>query len=212
MTRPPFQILPAASAHAEALATLQKAIFPTLAPEQQFRAEHYRHHIAMFPEGQLVAVAGGEIIAATTTLRVGECLASGQHSFPQIFGEGWLTAHDPEGRWLYGADLGVVEAWRGRGVGRALYAARHEVVNRLGLSGQITVGMLAGYGALAGQMEAGAYYAELLDGKRSDPTISVQLRIGFRPRGLIPDYVSDPACAGYGVLLVLPADVAVPAS
>ncbi len=205
----PFRVVPAAVEHAGALEALQPVVFPTLAPGQRFRAGHYRHHVKMFPEGQFVAVAGKEIIASTTTLRVEGRLISGRHSFSQIFGEGWLTSHDPGGAWLYGADLGVIPEWRGRGVGRALYAARQRTVVRLGLSGQATVGLLAGYGALAARMDVETYYRELLAGERSDPTISVQLRIGFRPRGLIPGYVSDPICAGYGVLLVLPASVEV---
>ncbi len=205
-----FRVLPTAAERAEALAALQAVIFPTLAPDQRFLAEHYRHHVEMFPEGQFVAVADeGDVIGATTTLRVEERLAFEPHSFSRIFGGGWLSAHHPEGAWLYGADLGVIPEWRGRGVARALYAARQRAVRRLHLAGQATVGLLAGYGALADRMDAETYYRELLAGERSDPTISVQLRIGFRPRGLIPDYVSDPVCAGYGALLVLPADAEV---
>jgi hypothetical protein len=42
-------------------------------------------------------------------------------------------------------------------------------------------------------------------GARRDPTVSVQMGIGFEPRGLLADYIDDPVCGGYGVLLVLPA-------
>ena len=43
----------------------------------------------------------------------------------------------------------------------------------------------------------------------TDPTISAQLRIGFQPRGLVPGYINDPVCDGYGVVLVLPAELEV---
>ncbi len=210
MSARPFRVVRAAPEQADALAALQEVVFPTLAADQRYCAEHYRSHIGMFPEGQLVAVAGDEVIGATTTLRVGESLARGRHSFPQIFGDGRLTVHDSDGAWLYGADLGVLPAWRRRGVGRALYAARQRLVRRLGLKGQVTVGLLAGYGALAGRIDAKRYYEELVAGERADPTITVQLRIGFRPKGLIPDYVDDPVCAGYGALLELPGSADVP--
>jgi len=66
--------------------------------------------------------------------------------------------------------------------------------------------MPSGYGALQQQMTAEAYVAELREGARQDPTISAQLRIGFEIRGVIPGYIKDPVCAGYGIVLVLPAD------
>jgi hypothetical protein len=76
--------------------------------------------------------------------------------------------------------------------------------------GQVTVGMLRGYGALKGEMSAQAYYDSLLRGERSDPTISAQMSVGFEPRGLLPGYLNDPVCDNYGVLLVLAAGKDVP--
>ena len=107
---------------------------------------------------------------------------------------------------MYGADVGTHPDYRGRGIARALYAARHRAVRRLGLDGQFTVGMPSGYGAVADRMSAEDYYAEVVAGTRRDPTVSVQMKIGFEPRRLIAGYIDDPVCGGYGVVLVLPAD------
>jgi GNAT superfamily N-acetyltransferase len=199
--------------HADGLAELQRIVFPTLAPAQRFAAEHYRHHVAMFPAGQLCIVdpaAGRRVVGMTSTIRYPLDLEHAQHGFDDIIQGGWLTAHDPAGRWLYGADVGVHPAYRGRGLARALYAARHATVRALGLDGQVTVGMPSGYGALADRMTAQQYYDELLAGTRTDPTISAQRAIGFEPHGLIADYIDDPVCASYGVLLILPASRDVP--
>ena len=204
---PRWRVAPTAAHHAGALAELQRVVFPTLDPAERFGADHYRRHVEIFPEGQFVAVTSeGRPIAATTTLRLNLDLRRPQHRFPEFLGGLFLAAHDPAGEWLYGADVGVHPDWRRQGIARALYAARQAVTGRLGLRGQLTVGMLNGYGAVAHRMSAEDYYGGLVAGEIRDPTVSAQMRIGFRPGGLIPGYVQDPRCGGYGVLLTLPAD------
>lgn len=213
----PFAILdgglvvePTRAEHADGCARLQERVFPTLAPAQRFTAEHYRHHVAMFPDGQWVVTDEGRVVGATSTIRYDLDLGHAAHTFDEVIQGGWLTSHRPDGAWLYGADVGTHPDHRRRGIARALYAARQHVVRALGLRGQVTVGMLSGYGALKDTMTAEAYYAELVAGARRDPTISAQLAIGFEPRGLIAGYLDDPVCDGYGVVLVLPAERDVP--
>ena len=202
-----WTVAPTSPDHAEALAELQRLVFPTLDPAERFGADHYRRHVEIFPEGQFVALTSGDKpIAATTTLRLNLDLSHPQHRFPDFLGGLGLAAHDPAGEWLYGADLGVHPDWRRQGIARALYAARQAVARRLALRGQLTVGMPNGYGAVADRMSAEDYYERLVAGEIRDPTVSAQMRIGFRPGGLIADYVQDPRCGGYGVLLTLSAD------
>lgn len=194
--------------HAERLAELQRIVFPTLAPEQRFTAEHYRFHVELFPAGQFCVVdpEHDRIVGMTSTIRRDVDFGHAEHTFAEIIQGGWLTSHQPDGAWLYGADLGTHPDYRRRGIARALYAARHATVRRLGLRGQVTVGMPSGYGAVKDRMPAADYYAEVVRGERNDPTVSAQMRLGFEPRGLIAGYIDDPVCDGYGVLLVLPAE------
>jgi GNAT superfamily N-acetyltransferase len=198
-------------AHAERLEELQRIVFPTLADDQRFKAAHYRRHLELFPEGQLCVVDGERVVGMTSTIRLDFDFAHPQHRFSEIIQGGWLTSHQPEGRWLYGADVGTHPDYRGRGNARALYAARHALVRRLGLEGQVTVGMPSGYGAVADAMTAQEYLGDVVAGTRVDPTISVQRAIGFEIRDVIPDYIDDPVCANHGVVLVLPAARDVPA-
>jgi GNAT superfamily N-acetyltransferase len=194
--------------HAAQLEELQRIVFPTLAPEQRFEIRHYLRHIELFPEGQFCVVdpEAARVVGMTSTIRLDFDFAHVDHTFAEVIQGGFLTSHQPDGRWLYGADMGAHPQYRQRGVARALYAARHETVRALGLAGQLTVGMPSGYGALKHTMTAEAYVAELTAGTRTDPTISAQLRIGFSIGPLIEGYIDDPVCDRYGVVLTLPAE------
>ncbi|MEJ7596491.1 MAG: GNAT family N-acetyltransferase [Kofleriaceae bacterium] len=194
-----------AAEHVAQLAALQQVVFPTLAPEQRFEARHYLRHIEQFPAGQYCVLDGERVVGMTSTVRLDFDFDHPDHTFADITQGGWLTSHQPAGRWLYGADVGTHPEYRRRGIARALYAARHDTVHQLGLAGQVTVGMPSGYGAVKQLMTAEAYHGELVSGARSDPTISAQLRIGFELRQLVAGYIDDPVCDGYGVVLVLPA-------
>jgi len=196
--------------HADQLEALQRVVFPTLADEERFKAAHYRKHLELFPAGQLVGLDGDRVVAATATVRLHFDFTDRSHTFADIIQGGWLTSHEPDGDWLYGADIGVAPAYRGRGLAQALYAARQELVWALGLKGQVTAGMLSGYGAVKHEMSAQAYYEGLVAGRINDPTLSMQQRVGFEFRGLLENYLNDPVCDNYSVLIVLDAAKDVP--
>src|SRR5580700_3872099 len=187
------------------LEQLQRTCFPTLAEEERFKSYHYIKHMELFDSGQFVALDGDRVVGASSTLRLDFDFDHVDHTFGEIIQGGWLTSHQPKGAWLYGADLSVRPEYRGRGIATALYAARQEVVWRLGLKGQVTAGMIPGYGAVKENMTAQEYYAGVLSGQIRDSTLSMQMNAGFEPRGLLANYLNDPVCDNYSVLLVLDA-------
>jgi GNAT superfamily N-acetyltransferase len=204
-----FEVVSTRSEFASALEELQNIVFPTLAPELRLQARHYLHHLSLFPQGQFSVLAGTRVVASTTSIRLPASRIVGQHRFTEILDDGWLNTHDPQGDCLYGIDMGVHPEFRGRGIARALYIARQQTVHSLGLRGQYTVGMPSGYGKLKDSLSAEEYYRKLQDGEISDPTVSAQQKIGFELRGLIPNYLDDPVCDGYGIALELPAHKAI---
>lgn len=202
--------------HTEQLEELQKTVFPTLAADELIRAVHYLRHIEVFPEGQFVITSNDaasakdvedrgpeKVIGMTTTMRTRFDFEHYHHTFKETIAGGWLSNHDPEGDWLYGLDMGILPAYRGRGLARALYRARQNMARRLGLKGQLTVGMMNGYGAVSKEISGEQYYEELLRGLRKDPTLSAQMKIGFEPVVLMPEHLNDPSCGNYGVLIKL---------
>ena len=196
--------------HAAQLEALQLVCFPTLADDERFKARHYRKHLELFDEGQFVALDGDRVVGATATIRRHFDFDHIDHTFGEVIQGGWLTSHEPAGDWLYGADIGVDPAHRGQGVATALYAARQELVWRRGLKGQITGGMLGGYGAVKHEMSAEDYYAGVVAGRLKDATLSMQLALGFEPRALLENYLNDPVSDNYCALIVLDAAKDVP--
>ena len=187
--------------HAEQLEALQEMVFPTLDKNVLFRAPHYLHHIRIFPEGQFVVTDGDKVVGMTSTIRY-HLDEKKPSTFTEVIDGGFLNTHEPDGEWLLGLDIGTHPQWRGRGIARHLYDARQQTVERLNLRGQYTYGMLSGYGALKGTMRAEDYYAELIAGKRKDPTVSRQMANGFEAVKLVPGYLEDPVCDNYTVLMV----------
>jgi GNAT superfamily N-acetyltransferase len=191
---------------APALEILQIIVFPALNEDELILAVHYRRHLEVFPEGQFVITDNDKVIGMTTTMRSNFNFSNHHHTFKETIAGGWLTNHQPDGEWLYGLDVGVHPAYRGKGLARHLYRARHEIAKEFGLRGQVTVGMMNGYGTVSDKISGEKYYEELLAGKRTDPTITPQMKVGFQPIALIGDYLNDPTCGNYGVLLKIDID------
>ncbi|MBM3222212.1 MAG: nitrilase [Candidatus Tectomicrobia bacterium] len=187
-----------------ALEAVQRAAFPTLAAAERITAAHYAEHIRRFPEGQLAVVnAAGEVVACSTDFRTSAInVAHCEHRYMDAVADNWLHHHDPQGEWLYGADIGVLPAYRRRGIARRLYAARRAVIRRLNLRGHMAGGLLTGFGAYKTAMSVEAYVAHVMAGEIFDPTVSVQLRCGFTVHGVIQQYVHDPGCDGKAAFLL----------
>src|SRR2546425_7637998 len=183
--------------HAAPLAELQKLCFPTLAPEQRFVAAHYRKHLKLFPEGQFVTLDGDRVVGGTSTCRLHFDFNHVGHTFDDVIQGGWLTSHEPDGDWLYGADISVHPDHRGRGLARGLYAARQDTVRRLGLKGQVTAGLMRGDGAVKGRMSADEDHRGVRDGKINHPQLSAAPETRFEPRRPLPHHADHPRCCDH---------------
>lgn len=191
------------SGDAKQLERLQEIVFPTLAKDELIRAEHYLRHLELFPQGQFVITDKNDVIGMTSSMRSKFDFNSYNHTFKEVMAGGWMSNHDPDGDWLYGLDIGIHPDYRGRGLARHLYRARQHIARLLKLKGQVTVGMMSGYGIVSDKMSGEEYFNELVARKRFDPTITPQMKIGFEPIALIANYLEDIICGNYGVLIKL---------
>lgn len=189
---------------AEQLEAIQAASFPDLAPGELMRAEHYRAQMQIFPQGQLAVVdrEQNRVVACSTDFQTRVDFAHYAHRYIEAVAGNYLSNHDPQGDWMYGADIGVHPDYRGFGLSTLLYSARHGLIQRLGLRGHVAGAMPKGYGTLKDQMPIEQYVMKVVRGELSDPVLSVQLKRGYGVWGIIPDYLDDPTCANYGVFIV----------
>jgi GNAT superfamily N-acetyltransferase len=186
-------------AHAPQMAALQRKVFPTLAPAELMQEAHYLRHLEVFPEGQWAALDGDRVVGMTTTMRYH--FSTAQHTFLEVSDNLWMGTHEPDGEWLYGLDMGVDPDYRGLGIARALYEARQALVQRLGLRGQVIVGLLSGYAAVSSALTVEAYFDLVRTGVMADPTVTAQQKMGFQIVAFMPQYVDDPSCGHAGVLM-----------
>lgn len=192
--------------HVPALARLQRIVFPTLADDELFTREKYLHHLELFPEGQFVVIAqheGGSVpVGATTTFRTNFDFEHTQHTYVEAIAEGWLSNHNPNGEWLYGVDVSVHPDFRGMRVARRLYEARRQLARDLNLLGELAGALMPGYIHHHHKLSVAQYVLKVWQGMLQDPTLSVQIRNGFRPRGILYEHISDPRSFNAAALIV----------
>jgi ribosomal protein S18 acetylase RimI-like enzyme len=187
--------------HFEALERLQRLCYPTLAPIELMRAEHFASQHAIFPEGQIVVLDGERVIGQGSGFFTDFDFDHPNHTFREICAGFTFTNHDPAGDFYYGADISVDPDYRRRGIGSRIYQARQELVRRYHKRGIVAGGLIPGYAAYKQEMDVYAYVDKVVAGNLYDPTLSFQLQRGFRVRGIIQNYIEDSASDNWSTLI-----------
>ncbi len=181
---------------------LCRKVYPDTAP---WREDQLASHLAVFPDGQFVAVdaGSGKIVGMAASLIVLWDDYDTTASWRDFTDHGMFTNHDPEhGRTLYGAEIMVDPERQGQGIGTLLYAARFQLVRRLGLRRIRAGARLRGYHRYAGTMSAEEYAERVGRGEIWDPTVSFQLQRGFRILAVVSGYLrQDPESRGFAAVI-----------
>jgi GNAT superfamily N-acetyltransferase len=180
--------------------------YPIPAERRARHADFVAQQLERFPEGQFVAVVerdGEEFVVGTaTTLRTQRPPEAPPLTWKEVIGDYGLPRHDPDGAWLYGVEIAVHPDYQRRGIASALYRARLALVPELGLEGWYAGGMLMGYHRFADVLTPRAYAERVVAGELVDPTVTMQMRRGLEPRGIIEDYYPEAKAGNCAVLLV----------
>jgi GNAT superfamily N-acetyltransferase len=183
-----------------AIAEISRAVYPDAPP---WNETQITSHMRMFPEGQLVAVAGGRVVGMAASLIILWDDYDIGMNWRHFTAGGMFTNHDPEhGRTLYGAEIMVHPDMQGKGAGKALYAARRELATRLGLLRIRAGARLRGYHLHKDRMSAEEYTIAVVQGRLADPTLTFQIGQGFEVLAVVSGYLAmDPESLGYAALI-----------
>lgn len=181
------------------LIELQALCFPGMSP---WLPEHVESQLRVFPEGQIGIEYEGKLVASCSSLIVDFDDYDEWHDWRSIADNGYIRNHDPEGDTLYGIEMMVHPAFRGRKLARRLYDARKNLARERNLRRIIIGGRIPGYGDHANEMTAREYVEQVMAKMLFDPVLTAQLSNGFSLQRLIEGYMpSDEESRGYATFL-----------
>ena len=190
---------------AEALERVEHTCFPTADRDDLYEADELRALARDFSEGSLAVFDGDTPVALGLGIRVDFDFGQTQHSIHDIVGtDDGGSGHMPDGAWYYGTSIAVLPAYRRRGIGRRLYDMRKQICRDLNLAGIVAGGVIPGYADHKHELSAADYVAKVAAGELYDATLTMQIANGFEARGVIADYITDPAVDNWASLIVWP--------
>ena len=203
-SRPPLMpvtVRPTRPEDFDAITALCRRVYPGFIP---WSAQALGMQRERFPPGQIAAIdeETGELAGFAATLIVRWSDYDMQHTYAEVTGGEGFPNHDPDGRTLYGAEVMVNPDMQGRGVGKAIYAARRDLCRRLNLSRIRAGARLHHYHRYADDMPAREYVDKVVAGEIGDPTLSFQLKQGFKVLDVVADYLPrDAESLGYAAII-----------
>ncbi|NEU30472.1 GNAT family N-acetyltransferase [bacterium LRH843] len=185
----------------EQLLDIQREAFPPPFPEELWWAkDQIESHVLTFPEGALLASMDGVIVGSATSMLMN--YDGKPHTWEEIADHGYIKrSHQPNGDSLYGIDICVRPSYRGKGVARALYEARKQIVRDLGLTRYLAGCRIPNYHQYADRLHVTEYVEAVKKGDITDLVLSFMLKQGLTPLQILPNYVEDEESLHYAVLV-----------
>lgn len=160
-------------------------------PENSLKQEHFESQNKLFPEGQICVEYNGKIVGTALSLIVNFEDYGMDHNYYDICDLGFIRNHNPEGKHLYGIEVGVDEDYRGLQLGRRLYEGRRKICQDYNLEGIYIGGRMPNYYKYADKMNALDYAKEVEKGEIFDPVMTFQMKNGFELYTVIAGYLPD---------------------
>ena len=160
-------------------------------PGMSLKYEHMESQLNIFPRGQVCVEYGGKIVGCALSLIVNYDDYGDDHTYEQISGDGFIRNHNPNGKHLYGIEVGVDPNYRKKNLGRKLYEERKRICKELNLKSIIIGGRMPNFHKYKDQMSPEQYAKAVVEGKIYDPVLTFQKQNGFELKKVIPNYLPD---------------------
>ncbi len=183
------------------IAEIGTALYPQMPPWTRRSLQSQLDH---FARGQMVAVETptDRVVGYAASLIISWEDYGHGHTWKQVTGDGSFRTHDPTGRTLYGADVMVDADAQGHGIGKMFYAARRQLTVDLNLRRIRAMARIRHYHQHADQLSPAEYVKKVVAGEIGDPTLSFQLRQGFKVLDVVPGYLTDdPESMGHAAVI-----------
>ncbi len=193
-----LSLRPLTPADYEQVAAMHKAVFPEIGA---WTRADFLKQLERFPEGQLCVELDGALVATSSSLRLTWADWDEDHTFDEVTHNGDIRTHEPDGDTLYGTDMVVDPGARGLRMARRLYEARKAYMASHNVRRMVIAGRIPGL-HLHPELTAQAYVTEVLAKHLVDPTLTVQLGMGFTVLRVISNYLdTDRESRGAAVLM-----------
>jgi len=171
-------------------------------PNSYWKIEEIGNLISLFPEGQVVIMADGEIAGCALSIIVDYDKIEDNHTYDDITRDPSFKIHDPNGDVLYGIDVFIHPDYRGLRLGRRLYDYRKELCENLNLKSIVFGGRMPNYHKHADTISPKKYLEKVRSKEIEDPVLNFQLSNDFHPLRVLKGYLEGDAASGeYAVLM-----------
>jgi predicted amidohydrolase/GNAT superfamily N-acetyltransferase len=171
-------------------------------PGSFWKEHHIEKLLNIFPEGQVVVKANGQIAGCALSIITTQNRIENPHTYREITGNYTFDTHTREGDLLFGVDIFIKPEFRGMRLGRRLYDFRKELCENLNLKGIVFGGRIPNYHKYSTTLSPKKYIEKVKSKEIEDPVFNFQLSNDFYPVRILKNYLEgDVLSKEFAVLL-----------
>lgn len=185
-----------------ATAELISICFPDMPASEQYDAADFEEMVEVYPMGTVVVLDGEKVVGMGTGIFTDIDFDNlPAREIGLLYGDDDESLHDDDGDYYWGSDIAVHPDYRGMGIAREIYRWRKAQVTDNGKKGFAAAAVLPGYADHRDKLTIHDYVDKVIAKELFDPTLSVQIRNGFRVVKLLHEFFIFPRSDNWSALI-----------